>query len=514
MIRRPRLLDEQFREVRRLNPCNLAATLSLTPLSTVSMSLAEGEERLSLRQWVEVYGEGGSLGLFRVNKVSTQYGNKQNVELEHALCTLDDVMILLPDDEDGNSVTSIKGTMQEILSAILAKQPVKRWKLGTVALRDGEQYEVTADRSTALEALKEALKKAYGYYLDFDFSTHPWTLNLKAMPSAVSCECRLSRNMDSVSISYDDSDLCTRAHAMALENGYMDADTVKKWGVIGKAIDVDDNTSREEAAKVARAFLQEHKNPAISIDITAARLAEETGESLDAFELGMKCRVALPEWGLYEDETIVSVQYSDMIESPKQAKLTLAKPERDLSTMVAKVRQEARSAGRGARGAKKTIQTEFKRTYEYIKLSADKIANVELVLNGRDGTGGLVAEVTNSKERISAAEININGVEATVELKVDKNGVIAAINVTPEEATIQAKKINLSGYVTATQLEAVSAKIDNLTSGNAKASYLNATVLHADTASIGTINRRVIGWKQMTIDGSSYYVMVGLSGGS
>lgn len=70
-------------------------------------------------------------------------------------------------------------------------------------------------------------------------------------------------------------------------------------------------------------------------------------------------------------------------------------------------------------------------------------------------------ELDEQGERISGAEIRLDGVAASILLKVDKNGVIAAINLTPEEVKIQAAKINLEGYVTATQLSTEIAAIEN-----------------------------------------------------
>lgn len=70
-------------------------------------------------------------------------------------------------------------------------------------------------------------------------------------------------------------------------------------------------------------------------------------------------------------------------------------------------------------------------------------------------------ELDEQGDRISGAEIRLDGVAAGILLKVDKNGVIAAINLTPEEAKVQAAKINLEGYVTATQLSTEIAAIEN-----------------------------------------------------
>ena len=78
----------------------------------------------------------------------------------------------------------------------------------------------------------------------------------------------------------------------------------------------------------------------------------------------------------------------------------------------------------------------------------------------------------NSRITQTANEIN-----ATVSKKVGKNEVISSINQTAEQITISASKINLSGYVTADQLNAANAKINNLTSGATEAASLKATAI-------------------------------------
>lgn len=77
-----------------------------------------------------------------------------------------------------------------------------------------------------------------------------------------------------------------------------------------------------------------------------------------------------------------------------------------------------------------------------------RMADAEISLNAQEKV------LTSQGERLSQAEVRISGAEAQIELKVNRDGVISAINLTPEEAKIQAPKINLEGYVTAKQLEA------------------------------------------------------------
>lgn len=96
-----------------------------------------------------------------------------------------------------------------------------------------------------------------------------------------------------------------------------------------------------------------------------------------------------------------------------------------------------------------------------IKENGDKIQETELRMG--DAEVSILAQqkqLDENGERISSAEVRLDGAEAKILLKVNKDGVIAAINLTPEEAKIQAAKINLEGYVTASQLSTELANIE------------------------------------------------------
>ena len=87
----------------------------------------------------------------------------------------------------------------------------------------------------------------------------------------------------------------------------------------------------------------------------------------------------------------------------------------------------------------------------------ERLSQAEVDINGAKAEIALKANQTTVDAlgtRVSSAEVRISGAEAKIELKVNRDGVISAINLTPEEVKIQAAKINLEGYVTATQLEA------------------------------------------------------------
>ena len=87
----------------------------------------------------------------------------------------------------------------------------------------------------------------------------------------------------------------------------------------------------------------------------------------------------------------------------------------------------------------------------------ERLSQAEVDINGAKAEIALKANQTTVAAlgtRVSSAEVRISGAEAKIELKVNRDGVISAINLTPEEVKIQAAKINLEGYVTAKQLEA------------------------------------------------------------
>lgn len=114
-----------------------------------------------------------------------------------------------------------------------------------------------------------------------------------------------------------------------------------------------------------------------------------------------------------------------------------------------------------------------------------RVSSAELILNGgTNPSAGLVSKVANVEKTSddafeSSAQlwtwVANNG--PRIEAKVDKDGVIAAINLSVEEEggsriKIKADQVNLSGYVTASQLEVTNATITNLMAGRETATSI------------------------------------------
>ena len=86
-----------------------------------------------------------------------------------------------------------------------------------------------------------------------------------------------------------------------------------------------------------------------------------------------------------------------------------------------------------------------------------------------------------------------NGVESLV---VDGGNVKSMINQSGETVQIQASKINLTGYVTATELDAQKARIDNLMSGAVSASNLQSQKIGCMALSVAGFSG---GWKSTKV---------------
>lgn len=523
MVKLPRLLDANFAEIARLHPSMLTANITLNALSTATMILPEGEPPVVLGRWVELYDGGGkSLGIYRVTEVNMTIMGDREVVLEHGICTLGDMLT--------SAETTLSGSMGSILQALLDKQQdFTLWALGSVATT--ESYTLDTDREDALEALFAAVKKANGYALTYDQSAVPWRVGVRKLGESSVCECRLSRNMESVTIDEDRRDLCTRAVSDALPDGHLDADTRNVWGTVEKELaGLADDAPQDKALAYAREYLAAHKNPAMTITVSAVVLAEQTGEPADRFALGDMCRVALAEYGAPQEKWITAMNYGDLVSAPDAVQLTLDSPARDLSSMIAELRSSsvktARSSRRAGSAANKAmgyiteINGELRLQDERITLVAAKaedngnrISSAEIAIDGANATIKLKADQTVVDEqgrRLSSAEIAIDGANATIKLKVSKNGVVSAINQSPEEIKISAKKINLSGYVTATELEATSAKIDNLMTGNTTATKIAATNVVATTTTTSSFVFRggKTKWQKLTINGTEYQFIV------
>lgn len=163
-----------------------------------------------------------------------------------------------------------------------------------------------------------------------------------------------------------------------------------------------------------------------------------------------------------------------------------------------------------------------------------RVSSAEVAIDGMEAQIALKASletVNEQEERLSTAEANIDAANAQIALKVNKDGVIGAINVTPEEARIKAAKIVLDGYVTTSKLSSeiasintsISTKVTTSSISAANAAFTNiefgGAALRLRTGSFVTavtlpnVSGKYIWYMDDTMDVVQQYVLTGFTQG-
>lgn len=523
-VRLPRLLDSGMKELARLNPVSLSMEENLSPLSTAEMVLPEGECAAETGQFVEMYTSHGSAGVFRVQQAEQDYGGRVTLALEHGLTTLGDG--IMPGEGEQS------GTARQLVSAILACQPKTMWVLGAVAVPDSLTLTWKNDNANLLESLCSLMDELPGYRLTFDQSVFPWVLNIEALQDEDGCECRLSRNLSSLRVEEDRSELCTRLYVSGLASP-LDADTIGAYGVITRYMDADPDIGEAELTKQGLAFLEAHKSPAISVTMDAVDWYEATGETFDRFTLGKVCRVCLPDYGRTIRQRVIGLSWPDVYGQPDQVTVKLASESTTavdvmagliIDTTITKKRftSDMRSQKELLLAAEEKItlmatrveviakevevnaeQIALKASHEEVGELTRRMDAAEIAIDGVNARIDLKAsqtDVDNLGERVSAAEVAIDGANAEIALKVSKNGIVSAINMSPEGIKISASKIELSGTVLAGYLNGASIDVNELSASMVYASGgIQAPSATIDGAYIGDLD-----CDSLSIGGTAY----------
>ena len=521
-VKNPRLLDGSLNEMARLQPSRLSVTENLTPLSTAELTLPMSEATPVVRQFVELYDQNGSMGIYRVAAARTDYGQMQTVSLEHGICTLEDCTA--PEEAE------LSGSMRAILATILSWQHDVWWQLGDVDVPG--IFALSAGNQIALQALIDAAALGYGYALAFDQTTSPWTLHLRALPAEVTSECRLARNVSSVGIAWDESELCTRVTSPLLPGGYMDGPTAGEWGVISRPLDVTEDATAEAAAQLAAEYLDAHKDPRISVEIDALELGALTGEPYDSFALGGLCLVALPDWGVTAIERIVSAYRPDVYGAPEEVQLTLSTMVRSTQASLAGLRSSMARSNRSNAQQFKYIREEI----DKLVLEAPTIELIARVTQLEETSNDLVLEqnelgirldaaeaeillkayqdaVDAQERRISNAEVRLDADEALIELKADRTTTddlgerVSAAEIAIDGANsliaLKADKIDLQGYVTIADLDAFKADISDLWADELRTSYVSADSVVAGAGDFDSLVSGQLSASSFSLGGTS-----------
>lgn len=549
-VKPPRLLDGNFVTRAILHPTDLSIELPLRDVPTASITLPGTDSELQMRDWVELYVATGSVGLFRVTDMGKTSEGRVSATLRHALDTLSD-SVWIP--EEAGTPENFDGTVSDFLTALLAQQKTAYWQLGTCAdaatwKRDGISYARLSD------LLNELIQNQVDFYPTFDFSTSPWTLNFVRLPTDITGDFRLSRNVETAEVRRSDGDMCNRLHLSASTTvtdahgqkttsvTYADYDNAASqalYGVIEQTANVDTAYVPDPAAWAAE-FLDKRAEPAIQISIEGYELQALTGRAWDAYSRGQRVRVILGPLGERITTRVEAITYPDALGQPERVVVELANRLPNFTSALAQMQKVTRAMGGGAsRGTGRgyasasevkqwamvltdveeavdgtgilqmwqsgividaqqgvtihSLYQGFESQYSEIQVNREGISTI-VTKTGVDAWGQsytMASQITQSADRI-ALVVDGNGIKAA--------SIVASVNSSGSSVVISADHVNLSGYLTVQGFA-------NFTSGITKAAALSATLVTADTINassyfyVGDMSQTTsrASWKQKTI---------------
>ena len=570
----PRLLPEANKwEERRIKPEKVSINLNITPLSYATMELPQ-DESVPERSYVELFTCMGSAGIYRVRSPHDAYGDDvTTVELEHAIVEVGDYLV--------------KNTYDEMMSATTAMTTVfghyngSKWALGDISALGNGQIALEANYNRVLEAMLAIMDQKPDLMMTFDFSTSPrWTINIVQRDINVSAEGRLSRNVNFAKISYDDTELCTRAYyereattdeAQAFfpnfdpaklygkkeyvnYNGklyqlpeghnpgvtwanttkeavtdyptsiweYVDADTISTYGLIERSVQTGSNFTASEALQVATEYINKHKKPRISVEVSLEELSSTTGESLDTFAIGKLCRLALADYNTTVEKHITGMSFPDVYEQPTNITANLAEEEDAVINFIHDIDAKGGSGGGGGGGKKKddtfkAYRTDINKddyhawmTSEHVNEAGqilqaagiDVDSRTGVVIYHEDRENSVGGRITVESNRIGLV---VSGTGANASIKAAEIWTSIDTTLRQSHAVISADIIDLNGivsYLTAKDIEVGGLTVD----GSIDAEDINCEQI--DCTGIGTNTGNVncggtVSTAALEVDGSS-----------
>ena len=329
------------------------------------------------------------------------------------------------------------------------------------------------------------------------------------------------------------------------------AEAVKKYGRIWRSKTWANTKDPAKLLEKGREYLKTGVELR-TLEIKAVDMHLTSGQ-IEMIRIGTKVQIESDPHGI--SLKMVCAKLEPDIENPENTTYTFGVKPRTLTEAVIRNEKETCSLtgkGRGGGGGGKSVEEELQEIFRWAKISVDE-ANANIYLNageinqltGRmsqaeidiDGVSAQILLKASQKtvdeltSRVSSAEIAIDGANAAINLKasqetvdtltgrvstaeatltvqagqisskVSKDGVISEINQSAESVVIKASKINLSGYVTASQLEAEIANIkitdsSYITTAGLSTQSMDANYVDTNTLAVGGTQAK---WKEITV---------------
>lgn len=533
-VKRPRLLDDNLAEAAPIHALSLALSLKTPGVSTATLVIGPDDPEPPLHAWIELYTQNGSVGVYRVTSPVTDYAQNNSLTLRHGIDSMADSVLEAQEE--------YSGTPAALLSRIMAAQTarvqgVAPWTLGTC--------EATADIKLSInytplnELLSSIETELEDYIFEYDQSSFPWVLNVRARPTMADSELRMNRNITTISRTINDKELCTQLilsinHEVTSQDGSSSVQTIVKtyddlaaqqdFGVVQKTADIDtgddltgQNPLTPEADAWAARFLRDHGAPSVQIQVTGRELKRVTGDSWDELRLGHICCVPIPKYNHIFNERAVEIDYPDALGQPDVFTVSLANQLPKFSNSIANLRKDAnrlarsaRSAGRSAASKKDLLYWEQK--VRYYGAALDGTGVTTLYESGIEMTPDSGVKIYNLEEGIQSLYAGIEVNRRNITLKVSNGDVATQLAVECGNVSITGGNLVVDGYVTSDGLAADIAALNLVTVEDLRANrsitadntYTNYLEVNDDIEVGGSVNAQNGVFDSIELNGTAF----------
>lgn len=520
-VKLPIVLTDELKRGKPIQADALSITISARDKSTAQLKLPINAAPYPMHTFFELFTLKGSAGVFWQTNAALSDDSGRTYSLTHAIDTLR--------KNTYKEQTTFEGTRHDFLSKLFSYQDPVYWQLGDVYDPDYAYKSANINYTNLSDLFTRFLQDNVDLYPVYDFTTTPWTLHIRKLPGEIGARFSLTRNAETCRIVYDDKQQATRLYLAVNTpekvNGitkytpelkiYEDTDTIAQYGVFEKtaSIKVDEITGTPD--DWARDFFKKYKDPAVQITVDGYELWKQTGKIYDEMSVGKRCKVALPEFGATTTQRIESVTYPDALKAPTAITVSLATKQMTFTAAISNLEKEVDKVGGIAGGAALSSAnaeevTAWSLIMQKVEEAVDSTGITKLWETGIiiDAVSG--ATIYSLEQGFVSAFSAIKTNSEGIELSVQKNGVIAAINLSSEEARINAAKIVLDGYVTASRLETAIADVNYQNSQAIETLLIDANQVNANylNASAFTLGDTLMSKKALTMGAVTFATSV------
>lgn len=330
-------------------PIKLSIEESIVPVSSATMVMPRDE--IFGRNYVfKLFTAAGEAGYYRIRSASVNYSNDTvTYELEHMAAEIGDWCILQEHSGNYAAATAIRRLWRGSDSSSTSDDSYRgeHWVLGDMTVLSGITVELEAsNRANLLTSLLDVMDGLPGIYMKFDYSEYPWTIDFSSMDFNAyqdRAHGRLSRNISSAQVSWDYTDLCTRARYLYSGTWRVynaDEDLQEKYGIVEDTASTSGASSLARAQYMAKEYLRKNQEPRISIQMSGQDLYAVTGITPDRLAIGKLFTLFVPELDTTISRNITSLKWNDVYGDPLNVDVTLGDEDPTLWAYLKKIKKK------------------------------------------------------------------------------------------------------------------------------------------------------------------------------